>query len=380
MKKYLHILALLCIFASCGKDKSSSVDRMAMSFAVITPEVHTKAEVTSTSLDNVYIYGQMSSGNESGPVFESPGIAKLIYSDSTKLWSPGKYSYGGTWNTGEYTWDTEAKMYYQFYAHAYSSNAVVGTDLIIPGNLYGRQFTVTQPESAQWTAPHEVDGESDGSGTIDYLLSYLVNVPPAEHYPLVTLNLEHAMAKVEVDVRIANAMYMKDEDKVITGCLVKNICVELNGIRRRAEMLCLQPKLDGESGSNTWYISQDESVSTATYKVTHIDSTALNLSGAENGITTDMSFLAVPVKNNEMSDYRLVLTYNNLGSDNYKSPADYEYVFNLADYSPQGWVSGHRVKYVLTIDNSIHLTGTILDYDEVDYIEATLLPDIPATY
>lgn len=379
MKKYIHILALMCVVVSCSKDKSPSAGRTAMSFAVITPEVQTKAEVTSGSLDNVFIYGQMSSGNESGPVFDSPGIAKLIYIEDTKLWSPGKYSYGGIWSSGEYTWDTEAKMYYQFYGHAYSSNADVGTNLIIPSNLYGRQFTVTQPESIEWTAPVEVGGESDGSGTIDYLLSYLVNVPPAEHYPLVTLNLEHAMTKVEVDVRIANSMFSKDEDKVITGCLVKDINVELSGIRRKAEMLCLQPKLDGESGSNTWYISQDESVSTATYKVTDIDTTALNLSGAENGITTDMSFLAVPVKNNEMSDYRLVLTYN-MGSANKKSPADYEYVFNLADYSPQGWVSGHRVKYVLTIDNSIHLTGTILDYDEVDYIEATLLPDIPATY
>ena len=36
-------------------------------------------------------------------------------------------------------------------------------------------------------------------------------------------------------------------------------------------------------------------------------------------------------------------------------------------------VNGHKVKYVLTIDNSIHLTGKILDYEDVDYIQIPYL-------
>ena len=57
----------------------------------------------------------------------------------------------------------------------------------------------------------------------------------------------------------------------------------------------------------------------------------------------------------------------------------YRYEFALKAFTPNGWVSGHRVRYVLTVDNSIHLSGSVVDYQDVDYLEGVLLPDIPGT-
>ena len=37
-------------------------------------------------------------------------------------------------------------------------------------------------------------------------------------------------------------------------------------------------------------------------------------------------------------------------------------------------MNGHKIKYVLTIDNSINLKGTIMDYEDVEYLEAVIVP------
>ena len=165
------------------------------------------------------------------------------------------------------------------------------------------------------------------------------------------------MSKVEVDVRLAQAMIGK----------VNGISVKISGIKRGATMLCLQPKQDGEEGTNTWHVTFTENLSTASYTVESVNSTNLNLSGNENGIAPDMSFIAIPVMNEEMDGYTLTLTYN-------IESQQYVYSFDLKKFTPDGWVNGHKVRYVLTIDNSIHLTGKIVDFEDVDYIEAVVMP------
>ena len=352
MRRYAFILSSLLAVLSCSKEDRRAVDK-AMEFSVNIPEVAvTKAEVTESGLtgdkDKVYVYGMMSDGTSSIPVFESPGVAGLYYDDNAKIWNPKQGNAVVKW---------ENDYYYRFYGYAYSSNASVGTDLIIANDIYGRQFTVTQPGTASWTAPSAAGAASDGSGTIDYLLSYLVSIPPSANYPLVPLHFEHAMSKVEVDVRLAQAMIGK----------VSGISVNIGGIRRGATMLCLQPKQDGEEGTNTWHVTFTENLSTASYTVNSVNSTDLNRTGNENGIAPDMSFIAIPVMNEEMDGYTLTLTYH-------IESQPYVYSFDLKKFTPDGWVNGHKVRYVLTIDNSIHLTGKIVDFEDVDYIEAVVMP------
>lgn len=337
MRKTIYIL-ILAFLVSCTKEGGSA--GKLMEFSVSTPGVvSTKAEATLDGLKGtdgaVYVYGTKSDGSTSVSVFDAPGTALLINNSSTGVWSPSPETY---------TWDEE--MYYQFYGYAYGSNVHIGTNLTIPNETYGRQFTVTQPETL------------DGSNTIDYLLSYMVNIPPTENHPLVPIRLEHAMAKVEVDVQIAGAMYDN------TDCLVEDISISVSRIKRKATMLCVQPKLDGEEGTNTWQVTfEDANPATYTKQIS-----GDYLSGT-NAVAPDMSFIAVPVTNEQMGEYKLTLSYHGTITN-----TDYEYTFNLKDFSPKGWVNGHKVRYILTIDNSIHLAGSIVDYEDVDYIEAVIVP------
>ena len=363
MKRIIYMISLLALL-SCDKESRPGRAGGAIEFSVMTPDMlATKAEVIKDESTNtvnttyIYIYGAKSSGSTSETLVDAPG-AQLIYNETTKVWNPQVWVYEDySYRQGNLQW--EDNFYYIFYGFAYSANA--NGSIAITNNTYGRQFTVTQPESG------------DGTNTVDYLLSYLVNVNP-NTFPLVPIHLEHAMARVDVDVQIANAMFVKNASDQITGCHVNNISVSISGIRRKANMLCLQPKQYGEEGSHTWYVTHDAAATTATYTAGSIDNTADNLEGAQNGISPDMSFIAVPVTQDEMEDYVLTLRYHgNL------SNTEYTYEFPLKDYSPKGWINGHKVKYVLTIDNSIHLTGKILDYEDVDYIEAVIVPDIPGT-
>ena len=387
MKKLIYIFALLALL-SCDKEKAVVREGELMQFSVLSPDiVSTRAEVTDAGLkadDKVYVYGMSSDGTVSSPVFATPGTAPLEYNSNTGTWKPIQKKINANPDESDIyedvEWDPEGKLYYQFYGYAFSSNAVLGSDLKISNEVAGRQFTIRQPETKSWLAPGNVGGAVDGSGTLDYLLSYLVTVPPPQsgHYPLVPLKLEHAMAKVEVDVQIATAMLEKNEQGEVTGSMIKKLSVMIEGVRRGATMLCLQPKLDTESGSNTWMVSLDESLSRASYSVTDVVCSAANLAEGENLISTDMSFLAVPVTKAEMDGYRLILHYYNNDDDLSNAPT-YRYEFALKDFSPYGWMSGHRVRYVLTVDNSIHLAGSIVGYQDVDYMEGVLLPDIPGT-
>ena len=370
MKRLIYIFFLFALL-SCDKEGGAVREARSMQFSVLTPEiVSTKGEVTvdglisGTNPDQVYVYGVASDGVSSSPVFTFPGTAKLQYQSTTKTWKPLQINPETGKTDIDELWDNSGTLYYQFYGYAYSGNAALGTDLVINNEAAGRQFTIYQPETAEWSAAAKVDG----SGTLDYLLSYLVDVPPApsNNYPLVKLQLEHAMAKVEVDVQIASAMLGK----------VKNMKLQFSGIERAATMLCLQPKLDIESGTNSWIVNLKNLK--ATYTVTDIVCSEANLAEGEGVISPDMSFLAVPVTNSEMAGYGLMLSYYDIDAPLTGDPT-YEYEFDLKDFSPKGWMSGHRVRYVLTIDDSIHLTSQIVDFEDVDYMEGVMLPDIAGT-
>ena len=347
MKRIIYIL-ILAALAACTKEDGPS-SRL-MEFSLSMPgAVSTKVEVTESGLnsENIFVYATKSDGKNTSLVFDA-GVNKLTYNSDNGVWNAKKDE------SSFYEWDTNENYYYRFYSYAYSSNAVTAWEndrnLVIDNTTYGRQFTVTQPETG------------DGTGTIDYLLSYIVNVPQGT-YPLVPLRLEHAMAKVEVDVQIAQSMFD------VNGCLVSNVSVSVSGIRSKATMLCVQPKFDGEEGTNTWQVTWGDG--NAAYTKSGIDITVSNRVGT-NSVAPDMSFIAIPVTNAEMAgadNYKLTLSYHGVKSGN-----NYEYTFPLKDFSPKGWVNGHKVRYVLTIDNSVHLTGSIVDYEDVDYIEAVIVP------
>ena len=336
-------------------------------FSVATPDIVTKAEVSVNDLKantNLYLYAAKSDGTSSYPITDAPG-ARLYYNSARNVWDAKYYvdiynNWGYVIGEEEVNMEWESNSYYTFYGFTFTSyDTSAGAELTISNQTYGRQFTVTQPASGS------------GEKTIDYLLSSLVSVAPTTNYPLVPIELEHAMSRVDVDVQIADAMFNG------TTPLVKDIQITISGIRRKATMLCLQPKAYGEEGTNTWHITFDANAGTASY-MTPVDNSIANIEGNDPGIN-DMSFMAVPVTNAEMDGYVLTLEYNNASKTTPSASMDYTYSFNLKDFSPKGWVNAHKVKYLLTIDNSIHLEGSVVDYQDVDYIESVLVPDIPGT-
>lgn len=330
MKKNLLILLLISLAASCDKVGSAYVSDDLIVFRFITPE-ETKAEVTADNISNssLFVYGNRTDLTNS---VSSIVFAKAALTESNGLWKPDT----------QRNWENSS--FYEFYGYAYSSVSDSDGAALTINNQQGTQITVTQPPG-------------DYTKTIDYLSSYRYETTTGTdgNYPVVPLELEHAMAKVSIDLVIAQAMTTLNEI---------DIEITLNGIRNSAVMSCT-PKLYSAQGGNLWMVSNvAETVATYTKEelVSRSDSD-------KDVIMTDfMSFMAIPMTSGQMSGYELTLSYK-------VESEVFERTFPLKDVT-DGWKNGHCVRYVVTVDNSIHLTGTITDFVETDYIEGTVLPDL----
>lgn len=50
--------------------------------------------------------------------------------------------------------------------------------------------------------------------------------------------------------------------------------------------------------------------------------------------------------------------------------------FQLYNYQPVNYQSGHRIVYTATVDSGVNLEGVVTEWKDVDYIEGTVLPEI----
>jgi hypothetical protein len=50
--------------------------------------------------------------------------------------------------------------------------------------------------------------------------------------------------------------------------------------------------------------------------------------------------------------------------------------FQLYNYQPINYQSGHRIVYTATVDSGVNLEGVISAWKDVDYIEGTVLPEV----
>ena len=90
-----------------------------------------------------------------------------------------------------------------------------------------------------------------------------------------------------------------------------------------------------------------------------------------------MNFLTVhqPVSEELDSGERKIILSLSYSVEENGRTVDYDVDFDLADFTPSVWSRGHKVRYYLSIDTSTELQGTIAKWQEVDFIESTLLPD-----
>ena len=50
--------------------------------------------------------------------------------------------------------------------------------------------------------------------------------------------------------------------------------------------------------------------------------------------------------------------------------------FQLYNYQPINYQSGHRIIYTATVDSGVNLVGSVSAWKDADYIEGTVLPEI----
>lgn len=341
MIKYMLLPSMLFfLFMGCSKDLPVASGGDEIVFRLNTPEVMlTKAEVTDDNIKTdatVKVYEALNSG---GSLYDG-SVLKPEVSDGnyTGVWKPEEAN--STWTNYDF-----ANM--AFYGLAYSPSEAVGNGLTI--NSKGQVIIVSQPHTY------------DPSTTIDYLLSNSVSVPNDQAAgKVIPLNLEHAMSKVELYVYCADAMVSNDNQTIVITI------EELNISRLYTDVTMIySPQNDIEKWSRKDYGTAD-----ATYSNDNFSVVARTADMVANRA---MSFIAVPV---DQQDMEAELNIRYTVKVNSENPVEFSASFNLADYTPKGWMSNRKIKYELEIDTGINLTGTITDWVNVDYIEGIVLPEI----
>ena len=275
---------------------------------------------------------------------------QITRNTTTNKWSPKT-----TNNTKNWENDKE----YSFNAFSYlPTTATSDGSLSFASNTYGWGITVTQPNTY---TPDKM---------VDYLYSHTFKCNGTTR-PIVKLDLQHALSLVEV--RIAK------HESIEEAYLEK---VTLNGFYRTANMECSAATYMS-GANNEWRVSfpsgatKDTSYSVSGGDPTKTSSGLIPLTVREDAGSIVLSFIAVPQQMD--SSVKLLVSYwvnekfNSSSADNFKQ---HTAEFQLYNYSPNSWASGHRITYSLVVDTGIHLEGVIRDWIETDYIEGTVLPDV----
>ncbi|MDO4735843.1 MAG: fimbrillin family protein, partial [Bacteroidia bacterium] len=136
----------------------------------------------------------------------------------------------------------------------------------------------------------------------------------------------------------------------------------LSNIFRSATMQCESQAIANSGNNNVWNTTLSGSNDLSYSKTSFTQN--------ENKLGV-MNVLAVPQQ----------LTYTTQLSVTYKvveyegKESTYTQTFNLYNYSPYVWESGHKITYTLTINTGAQLKASISDWKDVGYIEGVILPN-----
>lgn len=335
------VLFFSLLLIACSREESAQTISKEILFRVNTPEVLlTKAEVTDDNLSSavVKVYESVvSSGILYGGEELVPEVLDGVQTGVWKPWSnPTWSSYGDNENLA-------------FYAYAYLPKTAEDAGLTIKERGY--EIVVSQPDTY---SPDD---------NVDYLMSNAVRVPTdITKGKVIPLNLEHAMSKVELYVYCADAMESNESQTIEIDIL--DLYIEK--IHTDVTMVYAPQSID-EKWTRSSYGSAD-GIYTCPDTFQVIPWNEEDPSG-----NMALGFIAVPVSNQRMEAV-MHISYSIAVDGN--DPITFNSQFNLADYTPSGWKSNHKIKYELKIDTGISLTGEISDWVEVDYIEGVILPEV----
>ena len=90
-----------------------------------------------------------------------------------------------------------------------------------------------------------------------------------------------------------------------------------------------------------------------------------------------MKIMCIPQQLTPNTKLTVVYTVNEkISTESADNWVQHTETFQLFNYSPINYQSGHRIVYTATIDSGVNLQGTIAKWKDVDYIEGTILPEI----
>lgn len=336
------------VFGGCEKNRVND-EGSPILFGMDGIEVYTKSALTQNDIDarTVYVFGTR---NNSETIFSGTGITR----SSTGIWFPPQ-SQIKSWDSGQYTFRAVACSE-EIYPISTSSTPPTTSSPGIEAFNSGLSIKVNQPT------------DYDESEMIDYLLSRTYNVADGNSKPIVGIQLEHAMPAVEI--------YVIKSSK-LNEALIKTI--SLTGFFTSGTMTCNSPIEYGKTGTNPWSVTPSGG-KTVVYSLTG-NNTDNKVTIGNDAASTNAKMKIIAIPQQLSSDAALTINYwvNERSSDD--DPDNYvEYTmttpFRLYNYDPQSWQAGHKVIYTLLVDTGIHLTGTIVPWKDVDFIEGTILPDI----
>lgn len=342
----IFLISAIIIGAVSCEEKIEKTDAPIL-FGMESLNVTSKSALTQDDIDAVgtelYVYGTQ---NTSTSIFDKEPIKRNVngiwYPQTTispyQKWASGSYSFYGIASSEDLSSDNMGQKA--------SSVSTPGIDVYNKG----LGVVVNQPTSY------------NASAMIDYLLSKNYTVADGTTKPLVKLQMEHTLPSVEIYVIKAEAMY---------GACIKSIT--LSGVYSSATLTCTGHKTYGSSDLNIWNtaLSGDQS---ASYNITGTLASQVAVTNSITDTEAKMQIISVP---QQLSNYAVLSIEYWINERTSSTPDNYVLYsesFNLFGYTPITWASGHRIIYTLKVDSGIHLTGAIVRWVDVDYIEGTILP------
>ena len=232
--------------------------------------------------------------------------------------------------------------------HAYAYNTLNG--LTITSGKDGLEFSVQQPTSY------------DEDAMIDYLLSYSFKVADGAMKPIVQLYLEHAMSLVEIYVVRGNMF-----DARLTKMIFENIYTQ-------GSMKCTSQAVANSGNKNVWEVSPSGSNDVV---YTFEPATTVVIGDKRENTEAHMAIMCLPQQ--LTANTKLTIEYEVNEKVSAESPDNFvthKEEFQLYNYQPVNYQSGHRIVYTATVDSGVNLEGVVTEWKDVDYIEGTVLPEV----
>ena len=87
-----------------------------------------------------------------------------------------------------------------------------------------------------------------------------------------------------------------------------------------------------------------------------------------------MTLLAVPQQLTSSTELKVHYKVDEDPVSSTNELTSYAQTFNLFNYVPYVWESGHKIKYTLTINTGVELNAQVADWIDAGYTEGVILP------